>query len=154
MIRVGIIGTGAISDSHIKAYLEFPKRCTIVAFADSYKDTAREKAARYSLEVDIYENYRDLVKNPDIDLVSICTPPFTHEELTIDFLNAGKHVLVEKPMASSLEECDAMIRAAEENKTILSVVAQNRFRTPMMKLKKTLEAGLIGKVVHVQVDSL
>jgi predicted dehydrogenase len=68
-------------------------------------------------------------------------------------LDSGKHVLVEKPMASSLEECDAMNEAARKNQKVLSVVAQNRFRTPMMKLKSVLDTKLMGPIVHTQVDS-
>lgn len=68
-------------------------------------------------------------------------------------MEANKHVLVEKPMASSLEECDLMNDAARRTGKILSVVAQNRFRTPMMKLKSVLDSKLMGEIVHVQVDS-
>jgi len=68
-------------------------------------------------------------------------------------LNAGRHVLVEKPMAASLQECDEMIAAAEASGKNLSVIAQNRFRTPVWNLKTVLDTGMIGKVVHVQVDS-
>src|SRR5690606_3401101 len=88
-----------------------------------------------------------------VDLVSICTPPSTQAPIAIDSLKAGKHVIVEKPMASSLEECDAMIEAANENNKLLSVVAQNRFTNPMMKVKHVLDTQLIGPIVHAQVDS-
>jgi predicted dehydrogenase len=88
-----------------------------------------------------------------LDLVSICTPPFCHASIAIDCLNAGVNVLVEKPMAASLAECDAMIDAAKRSGKMLAVVAQNRFQNPIMNLKKTLDAGLIGRVVHAQIDS-
>jgi predicted dehydrogenase len=101
----------------------------------------------------VYEDYKELLKRNDIDLVSVCTPPYTHAEIAIDASHSGKHVLVEKPMASSLEECDAMNEAAMKNQKVLSVVAQNRFRTPMMKLKHVLETELMGPIVHTQVDS-
>jgi len=94
-----------------------------------------------------------MLQRPDIDLVSVCTPPYTHAELSIAFLQAGKHVLVEKPMASSLEECDAMNQAQKESGKILSVVSQNRFTNPMMKLKSILDTKLMGPIVHTQVDS-
>lgn len=153
MIRVAIIGAGAIAPSHIKGYLEFPEDCTIVALCDIYQEKAEKIAKEYGLNVDIYDDYKKLLDRTDIDLVSVCTPPYTHAETAIDLLNAKKHVLVEKPMASSLEECDAMNAAAQKNGKILSVVAQNRFRTPMMKLKHVLESKLIGPIVHTQVDS-
>jgi predicted dehydrogenase len=68
-------------------------------------------------------------------------------------LNAGKHVLCEKPMATSLAECDQMLATARANNRLLSIVAQNRYRTPMMKLKQIIGSGVIGKIVHAQVDS-
>jgi UDP-N-acetyl-2-amino-2-deoxyglucuronate dehydrogenase len=153
MIKVAIMGTGGISDAHIKACLRFPDRCRITALADIYPDKAKEKAKRYGLDVAVYDDYRSALDGADFDLASICLPPFLHAPAAIACLNTGRHVLVEKPMASSLAECDAMLVAARTSGRILSVVAQNRFRTPMMKLKRVVEAGLIGRVVHAQIDS-
>ncbi|SER51053.1 Predicted dehydrogenase [Gracilibacillus ureilyticus] len=153
MLKVAIIGTGAIADAHIHAYLKFQKRCKIVAFSDIYVEKARKKAEKFQLDIKLYEDYQEMIAREDIDLVSVCTPPYTHAEIAVNSMDNGKHVLVEKPMASSLEECDRMIASASSNKKILSVVAQNRFTTPMMKLKKILETELMGPVVHTQVDS-
>ena len=89
----------------------------------------------------------------DVDLAVILTPPFAHAEATITALDAGINVLIEKPMATSLEECDAMISAAEKNGKLLSVVAQNRYKSPMMKLKAVLDSGLAGEIQHAQVNS-
>jgi UDP-N-acetyl-2-amino-2-deoxyglucuronate dehydrogenase len=153
MINVAIIGTGNISPAHISSYLAFPERCKIVALVDIYPEKARAKAEQFNLDAEIYDSHKAILGREDIDLIDICTPPYTHAEIAIDFLNAKKDVIVEKPMAASLEECDAIIKAAEENQKRLSVIAQNRFRTPIMNLKKTLDKGLIGDVVHSQVDS-
>ncbi len=154
MIRVAIVGTGNISRMHIEAYQAFPDRCKIVALADIYPEKAKTRKEHFGLtDAAIYHSHKDLLQNPDIDLVSICTPPFCHAEIAVDFLRHGKHVIVEKPMASSLEECDAMIAAAKESGKVFSVIAQNRFRDPIMNLKRTLDSGLIGRVLHVQVDS-
>ncbi|MBM7570294.1 Gfo/Idh/MocA family protein [Aquibacillus albus] len=153
MLKVAIIGAGAISQAHVKAYLAFEDRCEIVAISDIYADKAQKKAEENDLNIAIYEDYQKLLEQEDVDLISVCTPPYTHAQIAIDALNAGKHVLVEKPMASSLEECDAMNEAAEKNNKILSIIAQNRFTTPMMKLKHVLETQLMGPIVHTQVDS-
>jgi UDP-N-acetyl-2-amino-2-deoxyglucuronate dehydrogenase len=153
MINVVIVGTGAISSAHINGYLELGDRCKIVALCDIYPEKAKQLASEFNLDVDVYDDYSKLLVRSDIDLVSICTPPYTHAEIAIKFLNAGKHVLVEKPMASTLEECDAMNEAAKRNHKVLSVVAQNRFTNPMKKLKKVLETKLMGPIVHTQVDS-
>jgi len=154
MINVAIIGTGNICGEHISAYLAFKDRCKIVALVDIYPEKARAKALEFSLDVDIYDSHKDILKRTDIDLVSICTPPYTHAEIAIDCMKGSMDVIDEKPMASSLEECDAIIKVAEETKRTLSVIAQNRFRNPIIKLKKTLDKGLIGNVLHAQIDSL
>jgi UDP-N-acetyl-2-amino-2-deoxyglucuronate dehydrogenase len=153
LINVAIIGTGNISPQHIEGYLAFPERCKIVALVDIYPEKAEKKAEKYGLDVEIFNSHQALLERPDIQLVSICTPPYCHADIAIDFLKAGKDVIVEKPMAASLAECDLMMQAAEESRRVLSVIAQNRFKTPVMKLQKTLEAGLIGKILHAQVDS-
>ncbi|WP_078381657.1 Gfo/Idh/MocA family protein [Sutcliffiella halmapala] len=153
MRGIAIVGTGAIASEHIKAYLTFPEKCKIVALCDIYPEKAEKLVKSYKLEAQIYQDIHEMLKREDIDLVSICTPPFTHAEAAISSLNAGKHVLVEKPMASSLEECDKMIEAAKRNQKLLSVVAQNRFRNSVMKLKQVLDSQLIGPIVHTQVDS-
>ncbi|MBM6996865.1 Gfo/Idh/MocA family oxidoreductase [Paenibacillus sp. DXFW5] len=153
MIHVAIIGAGAISPAHIQAYLQFPEQCRIVALCDIYPEKARQKADQFQLDAEVFADYTELLQRSDIDLVSVCTPPYTHADTAIAFLDAGKHVIVEKPMASSLEECDRMNEAAERNGKILSVVAQNRFTSPMMKLKHVLDTKLMGPIVHAQIDS-
>ncbi|WP_217595490.1 Gfo/Idh/MocA family protein [Cohnella sp. GbtcB17] len=153
MIKVALIGTGGIANSHLEAYVtSFKERCRVVALCDMYEEKAARCKEDYQLDCKVVRDYQELLES-DIDLVSICTPPYTHADIAIDFLRAGKHVLVEKPMASSLEECDRMLDAAMASKRILSVVGQNRFRDPIMKLKRTLDTGEIGKIVHAQVDS-
>ncbi|OZB96556.1 Gfo/Idh/MocA family protein [Paenibacillus sp. XY044] len=152
MIKVAIIGTGAISSAHIEGYLQLQDRCKIVALCDLYPEKAEAKREQYGLDAVIVKDYKELL-DQEIDLVSVCMPPFVHARVTIDFLNAGSHVLVEKPMASSLQECDAMIEAAEKSGKVLSVVAQNRFRNPIMKLKHVVDSGLAGRILHAQVDS-
>lgn len=153
MLNIAVIGTGNISAAHIGGYLELKDRCKITALVDIYPEKAEKKKAEYGLDAEVYSSHRDILDREDIDLVSICTPPYCHAEIAIDFLDAGKNVIVEKPMAPSLEECDAMIAAAEKSGKVFSVIAQNRFRDPIMNLKKTLDSGMIGKVLHAQVDS-
>lgn len=152
MLRVAVIGAGAISAAHIQAYLSFPERCRIVAVADVFPEKAEESIRRFGLQAKAVADYKELL-DEEIDLVSVCTPPYTHAPITIDFLLAGTNVVVEKPMASSLQECDEMLAAAAKSGKRLSVIAQNRFRTPMMKLKQIVDEGVAGKILHAQVDS-
>ena len=153
MISVAIIGTGNISYQHITGYLAFPKRCKITHLVDIFPEKAVKKNEDFKLGAKVSASHKEILNDPDIDLVSICTPPFCHAEIAIDFLNAGKNVIVEKPMAASLEECDAMISTVKKTGKMLSVIAQNRFTDPITKLKKVLDSQMIGKIVHAQVDS-
>lgn len=152
MLKVAIIGAGAIANAHINSYLQFKERCEIVALCDMYPDKAEAKKNEFGLNAKVVSDYKELLDD-EIDLISVCLPPYAHAPITVDFLNAGSHVLVEKPMASSLEECDLMIEAAQKSGKILSVVAQNRFTNPIMKLKQMLDTGLAGPILHAQVDS-
>lgn len=154
MIRVAVIGTGNISTAHIEGYLAFPERCQIVALCDIFPEKAQAKKEKYQLNgADVVDDHEKLLDREDIDLVSVCTPPYCHASIAIHFLQHGKNVLVEKPMATSLQECDEMIDAARKHGKVLGVIAQNRFRDPIMKLKKVLDSGLTGRVLHAQIDS-
>ena len=154
MLSAAIIGTGNISQQHINGYLAFPQRCRITHLVDIVREKAEKKNKDNNLGAKVSSSHTEILNDPDIDVVSICTPPFCHAQIAVDFLNAGKNVLVEKPMASSLEECDAMIAAAKKSGKVFSVIAQNRFTEPVSRLKNVLDSRLIGKVVHAQVDSL
>src|SRR5690606_34602770 len=134
-------------------YQTFAERCKITALCDIYPDNAEHMKRQYLLDCSIYSDYIELLQRVDIDLVSLYTLPYTHAEITIHALQAGKHVIVEKPMASSLEECDRMNEAAEASGKILSVISQNRFGDAVMKLKKVLDTGLAGRIVHAQINS-
>ena len=153
MIRIAIVGTGNISHAHVGAYLKFPDRCKIVALADIVPEKAQKMKEKYGLEADVYDSHEKILPRQDIDLVDVCTPPYVHASISIDCLRSGKHVVCEKPMAASLEECDQMIRARDESGKKLSIIAQNRFRQPISDLKALLDSGLAGPVRHAQVDS-
>ncbi|MCL2031420.1 MAG: Gfo/Idh/MocA family oxidoreductase, partial [Oscillospiraceae bacterium] len=154
MLNIAVVGTGNISRLHIEGYLAFPERCRIAALCDIAPEKAHEKKRAYGLDgAKVYASHRDLLADGGLDIVSVCTPPFCHAEIAADALNAGVNVLGEKPMASSLEECDAMLAAERKSGKILSVVAQNRFRDPIKNLKAALDSGLAGRVTHAQVDS-
>lgn len=155
MVRVAIIGTGGISNVHIQGYLQFPDRCRIVALVDIVPEKARRIREKYQLsDARVYDDHTKILDRDDIDLADICTPPYVHSSISVNCLRAGINVVCEKPMAASLEECDAMLRARDESGKKLSVIAQNRFRQPIRDLKELLDSGLAGPVRSVQVDSL
>ncbi|MCL2628817.1 MAG: Gfo/Idh/MocA family oxidoreductase [Oscillospiraceae bacterium] len=155
MINVAIIGTGGISPTHFRAYAQLSERCKIVALCDIVPEKCEKMKQEFSLpDAVVFDNHKAMLESGiKIDLADICTPPFCHAEITIDCLNAGMNVVVEKPMAASLDECDKMIEAAQKSGKKLSVIAQNRFRDPIWNLKKVLDSGIVGKIVHAQVDS-
>ena len=153
MIRIAIVGTGNISHAHVKGYLEFPDRCKIVALVDIVPEKAQRMKETYQLDADVYDDHEKILSRTDIDLVDVCTPPYVHASISINCLRSGKNVVCEKPMAASLEECDAMIRARDESGKKLSIIAQNRFRQPIANLKALLDSGIAGPVRSVQVDS-
>ncbi|MDR0452597.1 MAG: Gfo/Idh/MocA family oxidoreductase [Treponema sp.] len=154
-IGIAIIGSGAIAQVHAAAYTEFPALCEIRAVCDLYIDKAQGLIDRNGLkDAKACKDLDEALAAKDIDAVSICLPPGAHAETAIKSLNAGKHVLVEKPMAPSLAECDAMIEAAEKNGKILSPVAQNRYKTPNARVKTIIAEGAAGKILYASVNSL
>jgi predicted dehydrogenase len=140
---------------HIQGYAAFAHRCKITALVDVYPEKIQgcKKDFPFLSDVKVYTSHTDMLNDKAVDMVSICTPPFTHAAIAIDCLNAGKNVLLEKPMAASLAECDAIIAAAGKSGRVFSCIAQNRFRDPITNLKRVLDSGKIGKVVHAQIDS-
>ena len=153
MLRVAIVGTGGIAHEHMKSYLTLKDRCRVVALVDIIPGKARRFMEEFGLSCDTYEDHLDILPRQDIDLVDVCTPPFVHAQISINALRSGKNVVCEKPMAASLEECDAMLRARDESGKLLSIIAQNRFRKPIRDLKALLDSGIAGKVRHAQIDS-
>lgn len=153
MIRVAIIGTGSIAAVHLKSYSLFTGRCRVVALVNPDMERAEALRDQFRLDCRVMQDYRELLQGGEVDLVSICTPPGSHAEIAVSCTQAGVHVLLEKPMAMSLEECDQILEAAEESGSILSVVGQNRFLDAHVRLKAALDSGLLGKIVHAQADA-
>lgn len=154
-LGVAIIGCGNIAVAHVRGFKELATRCEVRAFCDMYEEKAKSLAERFDYQdITTTDDYRTLLDHDDIDVVSICLPPSEHCTITVDFLEAGKHVIVEKPMAPSLHECDAMIAAQEKSGKILSMISQNRFKDDPMRIKQMLEAGDFGKVLFARVNSM
>ena len=153
MINVAIVGTGNISHAHIQAYLKFPDRVRIAALVDIIPGKAEKVRDQYGLDCPCFLDHQDILSFPGLDLVDVCTPPYVHAEISIHALQSGHNVVCEKPMAASLEECDAMLRARDESGKKLSIIAQNRFRKPIRDLKALLDSGIAGPVRAAQIDS-
>lgn len=156
MKKVAIIGTGNISTLHIKGLLKFPERAKIVALVDIYPEKAEAKKEEYQLtDAQVFASHEEmLASNIEIDLIHNCTPPYVHAPISIDCMNAGINVVVEKPMATCLQECDEMIAVSKKNNVMLAAIAQNRFQDPVNKLKQLADSGIAGKIRVAHVESL
>jgi len=144
IVRFGLIGCGRISPRHIQSLAQIPSG-SLVAVADVIESRAERAAGETGAEP--YTDYRRLLDRRDIDVVTICTPSGMHAAMAIEALQAGKHVLVEKPMALTLADADAMIAAAGQTGRKLGVVLQNRYNPPMQDLRRAVDEGRLGRLL-------
>lgn len=151
MIKAGIVGCGKVAHLHAQALQN-------LQFADFRAVCSRsiQKAYEFSDQYSVlgYSDVQEMIAVERLDLVIICTPHPNHLEPTLDALVAGAHVLVEKPLASSLEDCDAMIKAAKTHGKKLGVISQRRFYEPVMRVKKAIDDGKIGRPVLGTINML
>lgn len=147
-LKFALIGCGRIANRHAEHITQKGK---LVSVCDIKQEQAEKFALRFGAKA--FFNVSDMLKNsPEIEVVSICTPNGNHAAHTIESLNAGKHVLCEKPMALSTYDCGEMIKTAEKNNRRLFIVKQNRFNPPVAKLKEIIDLGKLGKVHSVQLN--
>jgi len=157
-LRFGIIGCGRVSPKHVEALANNFSRAELVALCDLEEEKAHELKHRYKdqletkgfdiPEITTYTDYLQMLSRHDIDVVSIATYSGTHARIALDALQAGKHVIVEKPMALSTVDAQQMIDVAMQTGKKLTVCHQNRFNPPVRKLREALEQGRFGKLVH------
>ncbi len=154
MFHAAIVGTGNISHMHMEGLLTFSDRCKVVALCDIYPEKAKAMKEKYKLDCEIFDSYEKMLSSDiKIDTVHICTPPYVHAKIAIHAMNSGCNVVVEKPMATCLAECDAMLEAEERNHVVIACIAQNRFRNSIYKLKKVIDSKLAGKICCAHVNS-
>lgn len=145
MINIGIIGCGKISQvRHIPEYLDNPD-CEIKAYFDLNYERAAELAARYGGKA--CHTLDELLADKSIDAVSVCVANVAHAKDTIAALEAGKHVLCEKPMATTIEECERMVAAARKNGRKLMIDQNQRFAAAHVKARDLVQGGYIGRVI-------
>lgn len=148
-IRICLIGTGRAGMIHGKNFARRIENAKLIALCDPSKESLelaqKEVNCRY-----IYEDYHDVMQNPEIDAVVIVTPTVYHKEIALAAAAAKKHILCEKPLAMDEVECLEMIQAAEKNQVKLQVGFMRRFDASFQKAKKVVESGVIGDVVMVK----
>lgn len=151
-IKFAVVGCGSIGKRHV-AVVDADERATISALCDKNISKAQEISDLYG-DIPVYEDYRQLIKETDADIISICTPHGLHSEMSIFAAEAKKNVLVEKPMALRSSDARLMIEKARENGVSLMVVKQNRFNVPITLTKKALDENKLGKIYMVQCNVL
>ena len=145
-IKIAIIGCGGIArNAHIKAYQELKDRFEVVAVCDILPERVEKFAQEYQISA-TYTDYKDVLKIEGLQAVDICTPNYLHSTIAIDALDAGLHVLCEKPDAINPQEAEKMRLAAEKNQKLLMVIRNNRFMLQSLYLKKYIEAGKLGEI--------
>ncbi|WP_121614120.1 Gfo/Idh/MocA family protein [Mesobacillus foraminis] len=152
MLKVGVIGVGSISEFHIKPYLKHPE-VELVALCDLNEERLHQKAGQYGVSA-VYNDYRNLLENDEIEAVSICTWNNTHAEIAIAALEAGKHVLVEKPLSMTVEEAIAVETAAKQSGKIAQIGFVRRFGDNAKVLKKFIGSGDLGEIYYAKASIL
>ena len=141
-LKVGIIGCGKVTGIHAAALKAMTKAEFTAIFS---RDEKKSKEYAHKYCVNAYTNVTEMVTKEKLDMVTVCTPHPAHRAVTIEALRAGANVLIEKPMASSLGDCDAMLSASRETGKKIGIISQRRFYSPCLRLKKAIDSGKIGK---------
>tara|TARA_Y100000310_G_scaffold344628_1_gene458402 strand:- start:314 stop:1354 length:1041 start_codon:yes stop_codon:yes gene_type:complete len=148
-VNFAILGCGKIGVRHAEK-LQKVKGASLVAVCDSAKERADELAKKYNIKA--YYDIKDLMKDPKVDFVNVCTPSGFHPDHSIQSLDAGKNVLCEKPMAFREADAHNMMEVAKKNNKMLFVVKQNRHNPPVKLVSKLLQEGKFGKPIKCVVN--
>ncbi|MDR3711000.1 MAG: Gfo/Idh/MocA family oxidoreductase [Capsulimonadaceae bacterium] len=146
IIRYGIIGCGIIHETHLKAIAALPECAKLVAVCDNNPEALRKTVEKTGVKG--YASAAELVADPDIDVITVCTPSGLHADHAIMALNAGKHAISEKPMDIDLSKADEMIAASKRNNRLLAVISQTRYGDGAQQLHKWIDAGKFGRLIH------
>jgi predicted dehydrogenase len=148
VIRVALLGAGYIQDAHARAVSAHPNG-ELVAIASWREPSARALAARYGIPR-VSTDWNEIVSASDVDAAVVATPNALHAPQTLALLRSGKHVMVEKPMAMSVAECDEMIEASRDSGTFVMVAHCWRFREEVRAMRDRIEARELGEVVKTR----
>jgi predicted dehydrogenase len=154
-VKVAIIGCGGIANGKHLPSLSKLKNVELVAFCDVLIERAEKAAAEYGVDnANVYEDYRELLENEEIEVVHVLTPNDSHAEISIAALDAGKHVMCEKPMAKTSAEARQMVEAAKRSGKKLTIGYNNRFRPDSQHLHKLCERGDLGEVYYAKAHAI
>lgn len=152
-LRFAILGCGRISYKHVEALINNSEEAELVAVCDIIEEKAIDRKNQYeeylpNSNVKIYTDYLEMLKDGNLDVVTIATESGYHAQHAIDSLNNGTHVLIEKPIALSVKDADEIIKTAKETNKKVCVSHQNRFNPPIQKLRRAIEEGRFGRIIN------
>ncbi|MBR3750504.1 MAG: Gfo/Idh/MocA family oxidoreductase [Clostridia bacterium] len=155
-IRAAVIGCGGIANGkHLPALAALKDRVEVVAFCDIVEDRAQKACKEYGTpDAKVYTDYKELLKDASIDTVHVCTPNRSHSFISIDAMEAGKHVICEKPMAKTYADAKAMYECSLRTGKILTIGYQNRYRKDSMFIKKLCKDGELGDVYYAKAHAI
>ena len=155
VLKIGIIGCGGIATQKHMPALSKLKNVELVAFCDIIEERAQKACKNFgTAEAKVYTDYKELLKDETIEVIHVCTPNRSHSFISIDAMEAGKHVMCEKPMAKTSEEALAMVEAAKRTGKKLTIGYQNRYREDSMYLKRACEDDAFGEVYYAKAHAL
>jgi len=137
-----VVGVGMWGQIHIETYLSDPNS-ELIAICDKNEERIKQIAEKYDIRKFTTE-YSNILEDPEVEAISIATPDFAHKEIAVNAAKAGKHILVEKPLAITVQDCEEIIRTANTMNVKLMVDFHNRFNPPFVKVKESVENGEIG----------
>lgn len=147
-LKVGVVGCGVISGPHLAA-LDRVKNAAVVAVSDPVQEACKKVAKKYKVAT-TYADYKEMLAKEGLDVVHVCTPAQSHAQISIDAMNHGCHVFVEKPMAITVAEAKRMIAAAKKNHVKLCVDHNHLYDAVMIKARTLLASGLLGRISYVE----
>ena len=155
-LQVAVIGCGGIANQkHFPALTGQKDKCDIAAFCDIELERAKTAAEKYGTDgCQVTTDYLEVMKNPDIDVVHVCTPNVAHCPITVAAFEAGKHVMCEKPMAATTEDAQKMLDAWKKSGKKFTVGYQNRFRTDSQALKRACAEGKLGDIYFAKAHAV
>ena len=154
-VKIGIIGCGGIANGKHMPSLKKVPDAEMVAFCDLILEKAEKAAKQFGTkDAKIYTDYKELLKDESIDVIHVCTPNRSHSFITVDALEAGKHVMCEKPMAINYAEALKMIDAAKKTEKLLTIGYQNRYCPDSQFMKKECVAGTFGEIYFAKAKAI
>jgi predicted dehydrogenase len=152
-IKAAIVGCGFVAQKrHIPSFLGLKEDVSLCALCDLNQGLVTEVARRFGVK-HVYSNLSEMLSKEDLDIVDICTPPNAHATVAIEAMEHGCNVLMEKPMALNVSDCDKMIDSAKKSGVKLSVVHNQKFYPPFIKAQELVNAGAIGKITGMRILS-